>query len=264
MVVKDLEEGLDAQGFIVTGVDSARVPTIFQRVLDDLIDQVDENVSVYVCGSVATGRAMVGHSDIDIVTFGMDPAHAEQLARQLSKDHAKLAREVAIGAWNIRDLAQGDAGYGNRVFLKHYCAWLAGPDPATELPRFRGDVLAARGFNGDFPAMAAGWEQALVDLGPESPEPVSRVARRIGRKSLFAVSGLVSVHDQVWTTDRATSADRWGQLHPDLTEDLSVLLDWGDETTSPTTVEVARVLRTSVRTLVGQFESDIGAWSTTV
>lgn len=111
--------------------------------------------------------------------------------------------------------------------------------------------------------MAVRWAQALTALDPGAAEPVRLLARRTGRKTLFAVSSLVSVHDQVWTTDRATSAERWGQLHPTLDEDLSSLIAWGDETTSPAYGELARVLQTSVQTLVDQFSSDIGAWEAT-
>lgn len=35
--MKDLDEGLDSEGFIVTGVADAKVPVRFRPVLDDLI-----------------------------------------------------------------------------------------------------------------------------------------------------------------------------------------------------------------------------------
>lgn len=37
LTVKDLDEGLDSEGFIVTGVADAKVPVRFRPVLDDLI-----------------------------------------------------------------------------------------------------------------------------------------------------------------------------------------------------------------------------------
>ncbi len=258
--MRDLDEGLDSQGFIVTGVDRGRIPASFEPILRDIVEGVDDDVSVYVYGSVATGRARLGRSDVDVVALGMDPARARLLARDLTARYATLARDVAIGAWTADDLAEGDAGHGNCVFLKHYCAWLAGPDPAASMPSFRGDVAAARGFNGDLPAVVVRWIEALGSLDSGAQGSVDGLARRIGRKSLFAVASMVSVHDAIWTTDRAAASARWGQLHPELAADLELLLAWGDETASPSRAEVDRMLHTRIPTLVDQFVALIGAW----
>jgi hypothetical protein len=54
-----------------------------------------------------------------------------------------------------------DAAYGNRVFLRHYCVHLAGPDPAAALSAFPADARAARGFNGDLGWHRRRWRQTL-------------------------------------------------------------------------------------------------------
>ncbi|WP_040160631.1 nucleotidyltransferase domain-containing protein [Nigerium massiliense] len=258
--MRDPLERLDSAGFIETGVDARQVQACFQPILDAIGDSVDDDVAVYVYGSVATGRARVGHSDVDVVALGMDPTHARLLGRELSSEYAAVTREVAIGAWSPDDLTDGDAGYGNRIFLKHYCAWLSGPDPAASLPRFRGDARAARGFNGDFAAVVTRWSAAVGSLSDDRPDEIAALARRIGRKSLFAVAGMVSVHDAIWTTDRATGAARWAELHPELADDLALLLAWGDGVVRADHHAVARLMRSTVPELISQFASHIGAW----
>ncbi|MEL4545741.1 nucleotidyltransferase domain-containing protein [Luteococcus sp. H138] len=262
LAMRDPQEGLDSRGFIVTGVARDRIPCDFWPIVDDVIAAVDDGVSVYVYGSVATGQARLGESDVDVVTLGMDPGEATMLGRELSARYAARTRGVAIGAWTPADLADGDAGYGNRVFLKHYCAWLAGPDLADCLPRFPGDVAAARGFNGDFPALATRWTDALEALNPDDIPAVHGLARRVGRKSLFAVSSMASVHDSRWTTDRATAAARWAEVHSDVADDLGLLLAWGDDSKLPSRSELRRILSTTVGVLVDQFVRQIGAWRT--
>jgi hypothetical protein len=57
---------------------------------------------------------------------------------------------VEVAAATSADLAgDTDAACGYRVFLRHYCVHLAGPDPSAGLPAFPADARAARGFNGD-------------------------------------------------------------------------------------------------------------------
>ncbi|WP_420176090.1 nucleotidyltransferase domain-containing protein [Luteococcus sp. OSA5] len=258
--MRDPLEGLAEDGTIVTGAARHRIPAAFAPVLADVVDAVGPGVALYVYGSVATGQARLGASDVDIVALGMEPADASELSRTLSARHADIARDVAIGAWVPEDLGDDDAGHGNRVFLKHYCVWLSGPDPAAALPRFRGDAAAARGFNGDFAAVLGRWRTALSDAGPGFPDATSALARRVGRKTLFSVASMVSVHDCTWTTDRVTAAARWGHLHPGLTPDLGLLVAWGDGSTPAAPRVLARMLDTTVPTLAQQFEDLVGMW----
>lgn len=98
-------------------------------------------------------------------------------------------------------VGESDEAYGNRVFLKHYCVRLAGPDIAAAWPACKADARAARGFNGDIARHAARWREATSN----------RSARRIARKTLLALAGLVSVQEGIWTTDRRTAAEHWAR-----------------------------------------------------
>jgi hypothetical protein len=65
---------------------------------------------------------------------------ASILGQRLSARYAGLCRGVEVAAATAADLAgDTDAAYGYRVFLRHYCVHLAGPDPSIALAAFWAD-----------------------------------------------------------------------------------------------------------------------------
>ena len=167
-----------------------------------------------------------------------------------------MCRGVEVGPAQLSDYeGVSDEAYGNRVFLRHYCVHLLGPDPARVLPRYKADKAAARGFNGDIGLRAAQWQAEL------SSTSSAALARRIARKTLFAVAGLVSVNDGGWTTDRVAAASRWGEIRPDIADRLKQLVAWGlGPPMQVAASEIQDVLEGSVAEVVAEFERQIGLW----
>ncbi len=224
--MRDADEGLSVSGMIVTGARRDRVPAAFEPVVEAARDRLRSRGrgSLYVYGSVATGAAQRGFSDVDLMTVGVPSSEADAIGHELSEAFIGTCRAVEVAAAEPQDfVGDSDEAYGNRVFLRHYCVHLAGPDGRASLPDFPGDVRAARGFNGDLARHAQRWREALERGG----DPAI-LGRRIARKTLLAVAGLVSVHDNCWTTDRATAARRWPQIEPSTAEALAILLRWAD------------------------------------
>jgi uncharacterized protein len=251
-------EGVAADGTIVTGADRSRVPAAFEPVLADAAAFATEcGASLYVYGSVANGTVRPGFSDVDLLSVGLpDPPGVGQV---LSDRYAGLCRGVEISAATAADLAgNSDAAYGNRVFLRHYCVHLAGPDPSAAFPGFPADARAARGFNGDIAWHHRRWRQALES----GTAPEDRLGARVARKTLLAVAGLVSVHDRTWTTDRARAARRWGEIEPGLAAPLGMLLSWATAERSPAPGEVRLALAGDaiIAAVVDRFASLIGLW----
>jgi uncharacterized protein len=253
-------EGISADGMIVTGACRRRIGPAFLAVVSRVVEHVSaigQSHSVYVYGSVATGTARVGCSDVDLVTVGLEPAAAARIARDLSAEFVSLCRGVDIGAAQRSDYdGSSDEAYGNRAFLRHYCVHLAGPDVGLDLPEFRADKAAARGFNGDIGLCADRWRTEVL----RTPYPVF-LGRRVARKTLLAVAGLVSVHDTTWTTDRVAAAHRWGVLKPELADSLRELVSWsGTLTNGPSPSEVDIALGGVVAEVVAEFRRHIGLW----
>jgi hypothetical protein len=247
-----------ADGTIVTGADRSRVPAAFEPVLADAAAFADLcGASLYVYGSVANGTVRPGLSDVDLVAIGMaDPAGVGEV---LSGRYAGLCRGVEISAYTAAGLAgDSDAAYGDRVFLRHYCVHLAGPDPAAAFPAYPADARAARGFNGDIAQYQRRWRQALES----GTTPAELLGVRAARKTLLAVAGLASVRDRTWTTDRARAARRWGEIEPGLASSLGTLLSWATAERAPVAGEVRLALADDgvVAAVVDRFASLIGLW----
>lgn len=254
-------EGLTAGGMIATGARRDGVSSVFEPIIQDAIAQVGAmqgSPSLYLYGSVATGMARVGRSDVDLMTIGLDPESALRMGRDLSVTYTTLCRGVEVGPAQLSDYAgPSDEVYGNRVFLRHYCVHLAGPDVRSGLPDFPANATAARGFNGDIGQWIGRWRTEVI----REPYTAS-LGRRIARKTLVAVAGLVSIHDSTWTTDKVAAARRWGAIRPELEAGLQELVGWSDgETTPPLQSRVRACLEGIVAEIVEDFRHRIGLWS---
>lgn len=253
-------EGVTRDGMITTGARRDRISVEFRPVLERAVAHlkaIEGTHSLYVYGSVATGTARIGSSDVDLVTIGLGAAPSRRLAEILSAEFSSLCRAVEVGPAQPSDYeGPGDEAYGNRVFLRHYCIHVAGPDVGHGLPEFPADVAAARGFNGDIGLCADRWSTEVL----RAADP-ALLGRRIARKTLLAVAGLVSVHDSIWTTDRVAAAQRWGLVRPRLAAPLNTLVDWASGgPTRPSQSEIQGALDGVVADVVNEFGSRIGLW----
>lgn len=260
--MRDPLEGLSVSGVITTGADIRRVAAAFRpvhRAAVAMIQERDTSAAVYAYGSVVTGQARVGLSDVDLLTIGLASSDARQIGAELSTRFADICRGVEVGAAEKGDfVGENDESYGNRVFLRHYCVLLAGTDVHRPKHDFAGDRRAARGFNGDIGQHARRWRTAL-----DASEDPGCLAQRMARKSLLATGGLVSVHDHTWTTDRETSAHRWAQITPEHRAGLVQLVSWTSITSEPPTETVRAVLDETVDRIVSAFSELIGLWPDT-
>jgi hypothetical protein len=253
----DPGEGVAADGTIRTGAHRDRVPAIFEPVLADAAGLAGESgASLYVYGSVANGTARPGSSDVDLLSVGLPDAAV--LGQRLSARYAGICRGVEFAAATAADLAgESDAAYGFRVFLRHYCVHLTGPDPSAALAPFPADARAARGFNGDIGQHLRRWRQQLA-----SGTAADLLGIRAARKTLLAVAGLVSVHDHTWTTDRSRAVRRWSDLEPGLAAQLGLLHSWASQQRCPSREETGRALAGDgiIAAIAERFGTLIGLW----
>ncbi len=255
----DPGEGVAADGTIRTGAHRDRVPAIFEPVMADAVAFLRQSgASLYVYGSVANGTARPGSSDVDLLS--VDLPDAAVLGQRLSARYAGISRGVEFAAATAADLVgDSDAAYGFRVFLRHYCVNLAGPDPSAALAPFPADARAARGLNGDLGQHLRRWRQQLAS----GTAAADLLGVRVARKTLLAVAGLVSVHDHTWTTDRSRAVQRWSELEPDLAAHLARLHSWAKGERHPPRQEAGRALADDgiVSAIVERFGSLIGLWT---
>jgi predicted nucleotidyltransferase len=257
--VADPDEGVAADGTIRTGAHRDRVPALFEPVLTDAIASLGESpASLYVYGSVANGTARAGSSDVDLLSIGL--SDAASLGRHLSARYDDRCRAVEVVAATTADFTgETDEAYGYRVFLRHYCVHLAGPDPAASLSAFPADARAARGFNGDVGQHLRRWRNDL-QAGSVAAD---QLGVRAARKALLALAGLVSITDRTWTTSRSCGVRRWSEREPELATELSQLHSWALAEHHPSSHDVAQALAEDgiVAAIVEPFSNQIGLWS---
>lgn len=107
----DPDEGVAADGTIRTGVRRERVSRLFEPVLAAAVGALSGDASLYVYGSVATGTAAPGVSDVDLLAI--DLTDADRLSARLSRQLADRCRGVEIAA-----AALGDAGIVPRIVAR--------------------------------------------------------------------------------------------------------------------------------------------------
>ncbi|TVR29014.1 MAG: hypothetical protein EA388_16050 [Nitriliruptor sp.] len=250
----DPREGITPDGMIRTGATRDAIATVYAPVLQAAVDAMAGPAALYVYGSVATGTATPPTSDVDLLTVGLPASQAQRLSAELSAKFADRCREVSVAPARWQHLEdRSDEGYGLRAFLRHYCVHLAGTDPADGLGEYPADARAARGFNGDIAQHRQRWRSAL-----DRDVEVARLGTRIARKTLLAVTGLVSLREATWSTDRRSCAVRWNHLEPDIR--LDTLVAWLD-TPPGDPGAIAPVLHGPVAAVVQAFELEIGLWN---
>ena len=254
-IMRDPREGLNTDGTIRTGVCRERVPTAFEPIISAVLDAFNEvaadSSELLLYGSVATGTARVGRSDVDLIAVNTTEEWCRTVGEELSVRFSSQCRGVEIGHADRSDTdCDSDEAYGNRVFLRHYCASLAGPDTARSSAPFQGDKRAARGFNGDIGIRLAQWRTQDVR------------ARAVARKTLLAASGVVSILGRTWTTDRASAANRWVEIEPDFAHEVALLLKWSDDDITATAAQLRAVLAPNgiVANVTNRFADTIGLW----
>lgn len=254
----DPREGVAPDGTIQTGARRSRVPALFEPVLQSATILASEGrASLYVYGSVATGTAVAGSSDVDLLSI--DLTGSADLSARLSEQFRDRCRAVEVAATEAVDfVGDDDEAYGNRVFLRHYCVHLTGADPAKDLPPFPADARAARGFNGDIDRHLRMWREQH-EAGGES---VETIGVRVARKTLLAVAGMVSVHDHIWTTDRSLARRRWSEIEPALASGLARLHEWVTRKRQSKRPELDAMLDEGglVPVLVERFADVVGLW----
>lgn len=219
--MRDPIEGLTNDGVIRTGAHRDHIPDRYSAVLNEAVTQIH---------SVTADASIHVYGSVATGAAHTPDSDVDLLAIGLPAD---LAGEIS---------GQLSAGF------VHVCR---GVEIAVATDA---DLRGARGFNGDIARHAMRWRSELERSDP------AQLARRVARKTLLAVTGLVSVHDTTWTTDRDTAARRWKHIHPELAHGLDDLVSWSTGHKAATHAQLTHCLNTTVDTIVQQFASSIGLW----
>ena len=232
MVGRASVEGVDDEGFIVSGAAVELIPPLYSPVLETcvatLAATIDGLVSIYLYGSVATGRASPPESDLDLLVVTHDDTASDDIkacAANLTTRFSGAVHDVGIGHVTVDELfADNLDALGNRCFIKHYCLPVHGDDLRPRLPSCRPSATLAWAFNHNTEA-AIDRARKQLNLATTGDE-VQAVCRAAARKVLLAAASLTSVVTSSWTTDRTRAATFIADAYPEWAHDATVGLAW--------------------------------------
>ena len=176
------------------------------------VDEVKERVlaltekihSLYLYGSVATGKAKSPTSDLDILVVMQEPLAEElnrkfvELGGKLSQKYEELFREVGIGVTDVGEVLHGDDPLGWRFFMQVLCVKLHGDDLYDEVERFQPTTQLARELQSDLSRVL---KSAITKIETHSGFRQKLAIRAAMKKIIRAAFGLVMERENYWTVD---------------------------------------------------------------
>ncbi|HUG86903.1 MAG TPA: hypothetical protein VMM13_20200 [Euzebya sp.] len=225
--MEDPLEGVDGRGYVVTGVATAHVEAAHRPLISACVMALDDILgadlhSLRLNGSVATGQAVPGRSDLDLMAI---LRHAKAIDLTAVATQAvgpqSLVRDIGVSVITLAELmAPGAAARVERCFVHHYSVGVHGPDLALDEVPCKADAALAHGFSAGLlrrlPTLAAG------DLGDVDDAPA------LGRAVLMSTALLLSRREGSWSTDRRRAIDLVGRHAPHHGADAEAVFDWAD------------------------------------
>src|ERR1043165_3532525 len=161
--------------------------------------------SIYVRGSVPTGAAVLGYSDIDLIAVLQQKIEAEnhEWRRAFERASRSTPVQIELGLVPVRRLTDSDEGWPWSFILgtQSLCVW--GEDIIPSLPRFRPDHYLAR-------KLAAGTQRfvdrAILRAHTESdPSAIENLCRQAAKYLLRSLAALF-IEGDGYTRDLRTIA----------------------------------------------------------
>lgn len=170
--------------------------------------------SLYVYGSIADGRAVVGRSDLDLTLVLNDPPSdrdrnaIEGIGTKFEAAHP-IVSKVDFDIGLLPDVLSDEAW---RYWLKHHCRCIAGQDLAEDIPLFRPSRTLALAVNGDFAEVLQHYHDALTR--PQTEATCRRLVREASRKLIRSTNVLRKDADRDWPETLEEHLTRFQRLYP--------------------------------------------------
>jgi hypothetical protein len=251
---------VDSQGFLIPAAARERIRSPWNQVTDRLTTMYASRFgealhSVYVRGSVATGEAQEGLSDVDTfcVVNGacveLDPAWIADVSADL-QTRFPFQCGVEMESISLLDILGPQPDTARRFVLKSQSACIWGMDLSPLLPKVRldrGAVLHAWDLENDLQIFEA-------TIGSETEaEVIRRFGRWIAKRMLRSAFELVMERERIYTRDLAACCLRFerhfAQEGPAMRQVLALALEpAGDVASYRPMIDSGRWLCDTVRT----------------
>ncbi|WP_298958205.1 nucleotidyltransferase domain-containing protein [uncultured Roseibium sp.] len=218
---------VDQHGYIGV-VGDQPFQTDFHSLLQEVRDRFSPQTltlvhSVYIYGSIATGKAVAGRSDLDLtLILNKAPSKHDSDLIESKRRNFEIANpivsKVDFGIGFLEDIVSVDASLAWRYWLKHHCRCIAGEDLAEDIPLFRPSRSLALEVNGDFEQVLGKYHRLLLVSRPASNN--GRLVREASRKLIRSTNMLRKDRDIDWPDTLEEHVARFQGLFPDHRDEL--------------------------------------------
>ncbi len=238
---------IDRKGYVVNESNLRKIQPYYKKVLQEInqlyVDRLGNNLlSVYIRGSVSTGRAKPNISDVDSVAIVKRKLIRKKLlwtikaADNLEKKYPK-AGLIELTIVSLKELLKSKKYKNLRVYLKTQSVCLMGEDILPQLPKVKPGKKLAIYLYGDL-------KQELEILKKIfSGEIINReyLFRRrpikfwcvwMTRTLLRSGLGLVMIKKPIYTQDLNTCFSIFVKEYPEYKREMKQLLEWSVNPTS--------------------------------
>lgn len=223
--------GVDLNGMI-TVLDSKLVQEQYEPLLEAVRSRLDPKSftlvhSVYVYGSVASGRAVAGRSDLDLSLVLRDPPSSvdsslvEGIRQEIESTHP-IVTKVDFDVGVLCDVLSTENGLAWQYWLKHHCRCIAGRDLAGDFPLFRPSRKLALAINGDFEKVLQRYQKLL---STEQPADFGRFIREASRKLIRSTNVLRSETGINWPETLEEHVTLLLRNYPERGDDMRYFLE---------------------------------------
>ena len=227
--------GVDENGVIITEVSVDKITPQFKRVVDSVLHEILHELasqldSAYLYGSIATGKAIEGKSDLDMILVFKEKVDEELskkifvLEEKLTKEYELILRDVGLATTCVADALSEKERLGGLCFLKHLSVCIYGNDLTKDVPGFKPSKDISKGFNGDI-AKNIKSSKAKIENAPSGQE-LRKLSRSLSKKVIRTGFSLVMPRSGSWTTNLQISVDIFLRYYPKKAVEMNTVLEW--------------------------------------
>lgn len=185
-----------------------KIPARYKSIVDDVKSQLlefsDKIHSIYLYGSVATGKAKSPTSDLDLVVVLKEKptskfkSELKELEKSLSKKYQKAFREVGFAITYKNEVLRGKEAFGWRFFLTILSVKIFGDNLFQKEMKFSPSRKLARNLHSD---IEKNIEETKKKIKNANSEEAKLQIKSIMKKIIRTAFSIVMEDENYWTTD---------------------------------------------------------------
>lgn len=205
----------------------ARYNPIVENVKSELLEFSDKIHSIYLYGSVVTGKAKSPTSDLDlVVVLKAKPTPKfksvlKELEKSLSTKYQKVFREVGFAITYKNEVLRGKEAFGWRFFLTILSVKIFGDNLFQEKMKFSPTRKLASNLHSDIEKNIA---EAKKKIKTANSEEAKLQIKSIMKKIIRTAFSIVMEVENHWTTDLDEMTKIFTKHYPEKKQQINAVL----------------------------------------